>query len=161
MLAQLVGGLHLVEGDEPLDDLASVLKVLVGDAVNRLDDVRQKGVQLVLGEEAELYGVEEGDELLRRLEDEDAARVVCRGGGWSGGGGGCIDGCGGHADADALGGTGSFELYMCQIELLLRLRERRTSHLALNSSRPWNSLAMVSSASSALYCLSDRSQISV
>ena len=38
---------------------------------------------------------------------------------------------------------------------------RHTSHSALNSSRPTNALATVSSATSDLYCFSDRSQISV
>lgn len=40
-------------------------------------------MQLVLGEEAELDGVEEGDELLGGFEDEHAAGVLGGGlGGW-------------------------------------------------------------------------------
>lgn len=43
-------------------------------------------MQLVLGEQAELDGVEEGDELLCGLEDEDAADVLRRAAGLGAGG---------------------------------------------------------------------------
>ena len=116
LVAQLLGGAHLVERDEPLDDLAAVVKVLVGDLVDGLDDVGEERVQLVLGEQAELDGVEEGDELLRGLEDEDAADVLRRAAGLGvcrrvgRGRGGWGDGRGGEADAEAFCGSWDFEL---------------------------------------------------
>src|SRR5699024_3748355 len=117
LLAQLLSGAHLVEGDEPLDNLAAAVKVLVGDAVDRLDHVGEERVELVRGQHAELDGVEEGDELLRRLEDQHAARVV---GGGGGGGrrrgeGRGRDGGGAHADAEALGRAGGLELEAAEI----------------------------------------------
>ena len=78
LVAQLLRGPHLVQRDEPLHYLAPAVKVLVRDLVDRLDDVREERVQLVLGEEAELDGVQEGDELLGSLENEHAAGVLGR-----------------------------------------------------------------------------------
>lgn len=80
LLAKFIRRLHLVQRNEPLHNLAPVVEILIRHTVHRLDHIREERMQLVLGQEAELDGVEEGDELLRRLQDEHAAGVV---------GGGC------------------------------------------------------------------------
>ena len=42
LLGQLLAGLHLVQGYQPLDDFASMLEILVGTFVYRLDHVGEE-----------------------------------------------------------------------------------------------------------------------
>lgn len=116
LLPDLFGSLHLVKRDKPLHYLAPVLKVLVRHPVDRLYNVRQQRVQLVLGQEAELYGVEEGDKLLRRLGYEHAVGARGRGRRRRRRRGGRRHGRG-HADADALRRAGDFQTPL-RLELL-------------------------------------------
>ena len=69
LLAQFLRRPHLVQRDEPLDDLAAVFEVTVRDFVDALDHVGEERVETVLGEHVEFQGVEEGDEVFRRRGD--------------------------------------------------------------------------------------------
>ncbi len=78
VITQLLARLHLVECDQPLNDLSAVLKVLVSHLVDRLYDIREKWVERRLGDHIEPQSVEKGDEVLRGCKNETARR--CRDG---------------------------------------------------------------------------------
>ena len=44
LLTQLLAGLHLIQRDQPLDDFPPVLKVLIRDLVDGLNDIAQQWV---------------------------------------------------------------------------------------------------------------------
>jgi len=119
----LCSAAHLVQGDEPLHDLAFVGEIAVSHLVDGLDNLDEDGMQGVLAEHVHADGVEECDEVLRR-----GHQVLCR---WGGGGGGGRSGRGGgsrqsgcgirvmdstgdgggrETDSQALRGFGRFEL---------------------------------------------------
>lgn len=65
----LLLGLHPVQPDQPRDDFSPAFEIPVRDCVHALDQLREEGVQGVLGGHAELQRVEEGDEVLSGEED--------------------------------------------------------------------------------------------
>lgn len=81
-LAQLLGGFHLIQRNQPLYNLASVFKVLVGYSVYRLDDIGEQGMQLVLGEETKLDRIQKCNEFLSRFENKNTACIGCGRRGW-------------------------------------------------------------------------------
>ena len=74
--AQLFRHSHLVQSDQPLDDLALVLEVTVSDFVDGLDGVDKNGVQCLLGQHVQLDGVQQCDEALRCRHDMSGRGVV-------------------------------------------------------------------------------------
>lgn len=112
-LINLIARTHLVEHNEPLYDILPALKLLgAGDIVDGGDDVAEQRVQLVLGRVRQPQRVHERDEVLRGLGRGLGGDG--RGGGGAGGGGGVrrlLEGCG-HADLEALGGGGVFDLWV-------------------------------------------------
>lgn len=109
ILAQLLCRTHLIEGDEPLDDLAAVFEVAVGDFVDALDDFGEERVQAVFAVQVQFECVEEGDEVFGCGGDEGAGRGGAGGG--VVGGGGVREGEGrGEAGAETFGGAGAVDL---------------------------------------------------
>ena len=53
IVTQLLARLHLVECDQPLDNLTTMLKVLVSHLVHRLDDIGKKRMERRLGDHVE------------------------------------------------------------------------------------------------------------
>ena len=82
LVIELLGCSHLVQCDKPLDDLALVLKLLVCDLVDRLDDFNQQRVQCVLFHQANLDSVEEGNEGFGCVDNQcrvgEVALLGCR-----------------------------------------------------------------------------------
>lgn len=78
---EFLTGFHLVQGDEPLYDLATMLEVLVGDFVDRLDHVRQKWMKCRFGDIIQSQCIKEGDEILCCGKDESSRR--CSGLWWT------------------------------------------------------------------------------
>jgi hypothetical protein len=72
LFGKLLVRFHLVEGDEPLDDLAAMLEVLVADLIDRLDDIGEQRMQLGFGDHVQAEGIQKGDEVLGGGEDECA-----------------------------------------------------------------------------------------
>lgn len=62
---EVFGGTHLVQRDEPLDNLALVLEITIGDPVHGLDGVDQDGMQRILGQDIHPDCIKQGDEVLR------------------------------------------------------------------------------------------------
>ena len=76
IFVQLRAALHLVERNEPLYDLATMVKVLVCNFVDGLYDIGQKRVQGGFRYHVKSEGIEEGDEVLSCSEDQTAG--CCR-----------------------------------------------------------------------------------
>jgi hypothetical protein len=76
LIVQLLRCPHLIEAYQPLDDLALVLELLVCNLVHRLDDLDEQRVQCVLLDQADLDGVEQGDECLSRIDNERCVSKV-------------------------------------------------------------------------------------
>lgn len=128
LLTQLLRRPHLVQRDEPLDDLAAMVKVALGDLVDGLDHVAEQRVQGLFGGHVELERVEEGDEILGRVDDQTGA-----GGGRPGGAPGrrvagivgrLLD-RGGHADPNALHCTRTFNLHPSRTGVFLKVSVSR------------------------------------
>lgn len=64
---------HLIERDEPFDNLAFAVKLDIGDLVHRLYDVDEEGMQHVFGSHAYLNSIEQRDEVLGRLYNQECA----------------------------------------------------------------------------------------
>ena len=114
LLIKLLGCSHLIQGDQPLNDLAFVLKLLVCDLIDRLDDLHQQRVECVLLDKTNLDGIEESDEGFGRIDNEgrvgEVALLCC-----------CARGalfdCDGYAYAQSLGRS-----WTIQLSTLLALR---------------------------------------
>lgn len=82
LIVQLLGRPHLIQGDQPLNNLALVLEFLICNLVDRLDDLDKQRVQCVLLNQADLDSVEQGDECLCRVDNErcvgKVALLSCR-----------------------------------------------------------------------------------
>lgn len=76
VVVQLARRPHLVQGDEPLHNLALALEILIDDFVDCLDDLNQERVQRVLFDKANFDGIEQGDEGLGRVDDEGGVCIV-------------------------------------------------------------------------------------
>lgn len=109
LLTQLLRSLHLVERNQPLDNLASVVKVLVRDLVDGLDDVGQQRMELVFRQQTQFDSIQECDKFLRGFEDKNTAGII-RGGGSGGRGGGRCRYRRGHACLKSFRRAGGFEL---------------------------------------------------
>lgn len=106
-LIKLLGCSHLIQGDQPLHDLALVLKLLIRDLIDRLDDLHQQRVECVLLDKTDLDGIEESDEGFGCIDDEggvgEVALLRCRAR-WA------LFDCNGYAYAQSLGRSWTIQL---------------------------------------------------
>lgn len=70
LVAQLLGRPHLVQGNQPLHNLAFAFEIDVRDLVDSLYDLDKQRMQCVLLYQPNLDGIEQSDESLGRVDDE-------------------------------------------------------------------------------------------
>ena len=113
LLTQLLRRAHLIQRDKPLYDLPPMIKIPLRDLVDGLNHVAQERVQGFFGGHVQLQRVEEGYEVLRRVDYQAAGCCAGATGGVGGVVRGLLDG-GGHADADPFCGSWAFDLEVIQ-----------------------------------------------
>jgi hypothetical protein len=104
---KLLGCSHLIQGNQPLHDLALVLKLLICDLIDRLDDLHQQRVECILLDKTNLDGIEESDEGFGRIDHKgrvgEVALLSCRARR-------ALFDCNGYAYAQSLGRSWTIQL---------------------------------------------------
>lgn len=72
ILAEFFSRPHLIERDQPLDDLATILKFSVRHFIDRLDNLGEQWVQSILRDHVQFQCIEESNKVLRCCQNETA-----------------------------------------------------------------------------------------